>query len=89
MDWRIVLTVFGMVFISELGDKTWLAIINTSAATHARASVLAGAVLALCCSSLVAVWLGWGVGMMLPAKLLRMVVGVSFLLCGLWFLLRP
>lgn len=88
MDWRIVLTTFGMVFASELGDKTWLAIITTSAATHTPSSVLTGAILALCCSSLVAVGLGWGVGLMLPAKLLRIVVGISFLLCGLWFLLR-
>lgn len=88
MDWRILLGTFGMVFVSELGDKTWLAIINTSAATHAPASVLTGAILALCCSSLAAVALGWGAGLMLPVRILRIMVGISFLLCGVWFLLR-
>ncbi|MBI3615161.1 MAG: TMEM165/GDT1 family protein [Candidatus Omnitrophica bacterium] len=89
MDWRIVTATFGMVFVSELGDKTWLAIISTSAASQAPASVLTGAILALICSTLAAVGLGWGAGFALPAKLLRAGVGVSFILCGLWFLLRP
>lgn len=89
MDWRIVVATVGMVFASELGDKTWLAIINTSAASHSRISVLIGALLGFACATLAAVGLGSGVGLVLPAKLLRMVVGVSFLICGLWLLLRP
>ena len=88
MDWRIVVATLGMVFASELGDKTWLAILNTSAAIPSRISVLIGAFLGFACATLAAVGLGSGVGLMLPAKVLRMAVGVSFLICGLWFLLR-
>jgi len=88
IDWRILAATFGMVFLSELGDKTWLAIITNSAATHSPVSVFSGAVLALCCSSLAAVVLGYGMGVVLPVKLLRIAVGISFLLFGLWFLLR-
>lgn len=89
MDWRLLAATFGMVFLSELSDKTWLAIITTSAASRAPASVLLGALLALGGSTLAAVGLGWGLGLALPRATLRIVVGVSFLICGLWFLLRP
>lgn len=88
IDLRILATTFGVVFVSELGDKTWLAIISAAAATRSPASVTSGAILALCCSSLTAVALGYGMGVVLPARLLRIVAGVSFLLFGLWFLLR-
>lgn len=89
MDWRIFAATFAVVFLSELSDKTWLAIITTSAASRAPGAVLVGALLALACSTLAAVALGRWVGVMLPASTLRVVVGVSFLLCGLWFLLKP
>ena len=89
IDGRILAATFGMVFLAEMGDKTWLAIISTSAATHSPASVFSGAILALLCSSLAAVVLGYGMGVVLPVKLLRIVAGITFLAFGLWFLLRP
>lgn len=89
IDWRILSATFGMVFLAEFGDKTWLAIISASAASRSPGSVLSGAILALCCSSLAAVVLGYGIGVVLPVRILRVAAGVSFLLFGLWFLLRP
>ena len=70
-----------------MNSKTWLAIINTSAAGQAPISVFTGARWGLLCSAWVAVGIGGAIGLALPAKILRVVVGISFLVCGLWFLL--
>ncbi len=47
MNWRIVASTFGAIFLAELGDKTQLAAITLSASTGRPLSVLVGASAAL------------------------------------------
>ena len=44
MDWRVILTTFGVIFLAELGDKTQLAAMTLAAQTRRPWAVLIGAV---------------------------------------------
>jgi Ca2+/H+ antiporter, TMEM165/GDT1 family len=76
-DWRIFSTVFGVIFVAELPDKTAVAALLL--ATRYRAlPVLLGAALALTVQSVVAVAAG-GVLSLLPARLVHIGAGVVLL----------
>ena len=47
MDWRALVTTFGLIFLAEMGDKTQLAAISLVGKTRAPWSVLLGASAAL------------------------------------------
>jgi hypothetical protein len=54
MDFKILLTTFGLIFLAELGDKTQLATFCFSADCNSRLSVFLGSAGALVLSSLIA-----------------------------------
>ena len=89
MDWKILLSTFGTIFVAELGDKTQLATLSMAAGSRAKWAVFVGAALALCASSAVAVVAGEAVGRVLPAIWLRRIAGGAFIVLGLLYLLRP
>jgi putative Ca2+/H+ antiporter (TMEM165/GDT1 family) len=47
MDWKLILSTFGVIFLAELGDKTQLAAVTLSASTRKPLAVFIGASLAL------------------------------------------
>ena len=55
MDWRLLVAIFGLVFVAELGDKTQLAVITMTARTGKPITVLVGAVVALALVTLLGV----------------------------------
>ena len=56
MDWKILASTFGVVFLAELGDKTQLATFGVAAASGSgKWSVFVGSALALVASSAIAV----------------------------------
>jgi putative Ca2+/H+ antiporter (TMEM165/GDT1 family) len=57
MDWRVILTTFGVIFLAELGDKNRLAAM-TLAAQPRRPRGLIGASIALACVSTIGVAVG-------------------------------
>ncbi len=61
--WRVVATSFGLIVITELGDKTQLALASMAAATGEPWAVLGGGTLAL--------WVVSGLGVVVGATLLR------------------
>ena len=61
MDFKMLLTTFGLIFLAELGDKTQLATFCFSADCDSRISVFLGAAGALVLSSLIAVFFGAGI----------------------------
>ena len=87
MDWKLLLSTFGAIFIAELGDKTQLATLSMSAAGTSRWTVFAGAALALCASSAIAVVAGELVSRIISPLALRRLAGGVFILLGLIFLL--
>jgi putative Ca2+/H+ antiporter (TMEM165/GDT1 family) len=91
MDPKLFLTVFGSVFVAELGDKTQLATLLYAAdAPHARLTVFAAAAAAsaLVLTSGLGVLAGGLVAEWVSPRLLRWVAGAGFVAIGPWILLR-
>jgi putative Ca2+/H+ antiporter (TMEM165/GDT1 family) len=89
MDWRIFATVFGSVFVAELGDKTQLATMLFAADRGtSKLIVFAGASLALVTSSALGVAAGAAITEYVSEKTLHYVAGVGFIVIGLWTLFK-
>jgi len=83
MEWKLLLTTFGTVFLAELGDKTQLATLSFAAANRGGFwSVFAGSALALIATSLIAALLGGVLAKYLPVKYVSLGAGVLFIVIG-------
>jgi putative Ca2+/H+ antiporter (TMEM165/GDT1 family) len=89
VDFKVMLTTFGMIFLAELGDKTQLATFAFAAESKTRLSVFLGAAGALLLTSLLAVVFGSAVSRLIPAHYIKSGAGVLFILLGLWMLIYP
>jgi len=83
MDFKMLLTTFGLIFLAELGDKTQLATFCFSADCDSRISVFLGSAGALVLSSLIAVFLGAGISRLIPANYIKMGAGIFFVIVGI------
>jgi len=89
MDYKVLLSVFGAVFIAELGDKTQLATMLFAADKHvSKLAVFAGASLALIIATAIGVLAGSVLSHYINAKHLHYVAGVGFILIGMWTLYK-
>ena len=86
MDFKIMLTTFGMVFLAELGDKTQLATFSLSADHSSKLSVFLGSACALVLSSLIAVLFGAAFSRFVPAHYIKIGAGLFFIVVGIWTL---
>jgi len=86
MDFKVLITTFGMIFLAELGDKTQLATLCFSAGSNARLSVFLGSAGALVLTSLIAVLIGSAISKVVPVNYIRGGAGALFILLGLWML---
>lgn len=87
MDWKLFLTVFGAVFLAELGDKTQLATLLFAADQEAsRMTIFIGASLALVLTSALGVLAGGLVADYIQPRYLSYVAGAGFILIGIWTL---
>ena len=87
MDYKILLTTFGMVFLAELGDKTQLATFCLSADCDPKLAVFLGSALALVLSSLIAVFFGAVFSRYVPILYIKVAAGAFFLVAGAWTLM--
>lgn len=86
MDWRVLLTTFGVIFLAEMGDKTQLAAMTIAAETKKPWTVLIGASLALACVSAIGVLVGGTLGHYLPIVWIKRAAAVAFIVIGLLIL---
>lgn len=86
MDWRLVVTTFGAVFLAELGDKTQLATLSFAAGGKSRLAVFLGSALALVATSALAVLVGEGLARIVSPATLKRLSGVAFVVIGAWVL---
>jgi len=86
MDWRVLLTTFGVIFLAEMGDKTQLAAMTMAAQTQRPWAVLIGASLALACVSAIGVLVGGTLGHYLPIVWIKRAAAVAFMVIGLLIL---
>ena len=88
MDIRLFATVFGTIFIAELGDKTQLAtLLYASDSAHPKLTVFAASAAALVLASALGVLAGSLVADYVDPKVMRWVAGLGFIGVGLWVLL--
>lgn len=87
MDWRILLSTFGLIFLAELGDKTQLATLCMAVRYRSSLAVFAGAALALTTITLVSVLLAEGLIRVVPIAYLNRLTGLLFIVIGAIILL--
>ncbi len=87
MDWRVLITTFGVIFLAEMGDKTQLAAMTMSAQTKRPWAVFIGSAVALTCVSAIGVVVGSVVGNYIPLIWIKRVAALSFILIGTLILL--
>lgn len=89
MDYRVLITVFAVIFVAELGDKTQLAAVLFAADKEvSKLTVFLGASLALILATAIAVIAGAAMSQYLSEKYLRYIAGLGFVAIGVWTLLR-
>ena len=87
--WAVLWTVFGAVFVAELGDKTQLAtMLFASDRETSKLLVFVGASLALITTSALGVLVGGAISDYISEKQLRYVVGIGFIAIGIWTLVK-
>ena len=87
MDWRVIVTTFGTIFLAEMGDKTQLAAMTMAAQTKRPWAVFIGASVALVCVSAIGVAVGQAIGNYLPLEWIRRAAAVGFIVIGVLILL--
>jgi putative Ca2+/H+ antiporter (TMEM165/GDT1 family) len=87
MDWRVMLTTFGVIFLAEMGDKTQLAAMTMAAETKKPWAVFIAASLALTCVSAVGVVVGGALGHYVPLIWIKRAAAIAFIAIGLLILL--
>jgi putative Ca2+/H+ antiporter (TMEM165/GDT1 family) len=89
MDIKVLLTVFAVVFIAELGDKTQLATMLFAADKDvSKWTVFLGASLALILASAIGVLAGGAISQYISEKYLHYIAGTGFIVIGIWTLFR-
>ena len=89
MDIKLFVTVFGTIFLAELGDKTQLATLLFASKTPANLlTVFLGASLALIVTTVIGVAAGGLVSQYVNQKYLSYAAGVGFVLVGMWTMWR-
>lgn len=89
MDLKVLMTVFSVVFIAELGDKTQLATMLFAADKEvSKWTVFFGASLALILASALGVLAGGMISQYISEKHLHYIAGLGFILIGLFTLIK-
>ncbi len=89
MDWKIFVTIFGAVFVAELGDKTQLATMLFAADKEVgKYVVFFAASAALVVATAVGVVAGSLVAEYVNEKYLHYAAGIGFILIGLFTIVR-
>jgi len=86
MDFSQIVRVFVLIFFAELGDKTQLAILSSTAGSKSPVSVFIGAVLALSLTSLLGVLFGGTLNKLVNPRYFQLGAGVLFLIMGVLFI---
>jgi putative Ca2+/H+ antiporter (TMEM165/GDT1 family) len=85
MDLKVFLTIFGTVFLAELGDKTQLATVLFATRESISAfTVFFAASLALIATTAVGVLAGSFIADQIDTRILSYVAGAGFIIIGAW-----
>lgn len=87
MEWKLMLSTFGIIFLAELGDKTQLAAISLTASSQRPWSVFLGTSAALVTVSALAVIVGAALSQVIPMAIVNKVAAFAFIAVGVVMLL--
>jgi putative Ca2+/H+ antiporter (TMEM165/GDT1 family) len=87
MDWKVILTTFGMIFLAEMGDKTQLAAMTMAAQTKKPLAVFIGAAVALACVSALGVVVGGVISDYVPLEWIKRAAADAIIIIGVLILL--
>ncbi len=89
MEYKVLLTVFIVVFVAEIGDKTQLATLLFAVGKDvSKFTVFIGASLALILATAIAVLAGGVISEYVSEKYLHHIAGAGFVGIGIWTLIR-
>ena len=89
MDLKILLTIFAVVFVAELGDKTQLATMLFATDKEVdKFTIFLGASLALITASALGVIAGGFISEYISKKYLHYIAGIGFIGIGIWTLFK-
>jgi Ca2+/H+ antiporter, TMEM165/GDT1 family len=88
MDWKLIASTFGLVFLAELGDKTQLAALALTGKSGKPLSVFVGAGAALLAATFLGVLLGGALRRFMPERAMSLGAAVLFIAVGAWLLIR-
>ena len=88
MDLKVMASVFALVFIAELGDKTQLATFAFASAENSKISVFIGAAFALVAATALATLAGGLLSNYISTGTLHKISGVLFIAFGVFYLVR-
>ncbi len=83
MNWDLLLSTFGLIFIAELGDKTQLAVVTQTCKFRSPWSVFLGGSIALVGVTALGVVGGQILGRLIPERVIRVIAGAAFVVMGL------
>ncbi|MEY4775170.1 MAG: hypothetical protein RIT40_2205 [Planctomycetota bacterium] len=86
MDWKIFGTVFGTVFLAEIGDKTQLATMTFAAQGGGKWTIFMASSVALIAAAGIGVLAGSLLSRWIDPVMLTRLAGVAFVLIGAWTL---
>ncbi|HMG35647.1 MAG TPA: TMEM165/GDT1 family protein [Blastocatellia bacterium] len=87
MDYRVILSTFGVIFLAEIGDKTQLAAMTMAAQSKKPVSVFIGAALSLALVSALGIAAGELLTTVLPLVWIKRAAAAAFILVGVLMLL--
>jgi putative Ca2+/H+ antiporter (TMEM165/GDT1 family) len=82
MDWTVLLSTCGLVFVAELGDKTQLAVVTQTCKYRRPWAVFLGASLALTTVTALGVIGGQALAQFIPRQVLQIVAASAFVVMG-------
>ena len=88
MDWKLLVTTFGIVFLAELGDKTQLAALALTGKTGRPLPVFLGASIALVVVTLIGVAAGASLKRWIPERVMSIASAALFIAVGGFLLAR-
>jgi putative Ca2+/H+ antiporter (TMEM165/GDT1 family) len=82
VNWNVLASTFGLIFVAELGDKTQLAVVTQTCKYRRPWAVFVGASLALGAVTLLGAIGGQFLGTVVPKSLLRFAAALAFVVMG-------
>lgn len=83
MDWIILLTTFGLLFLGELGDKTQLIVFNLSLKQEKAYKIGIGATIGFAVIVSLGVFIGAVLTKIIPLSIIKILSGIAFIVIGL------